>query len=152
MDLLLAGPDQHASVLQIVCGDAFGYVADFALAHPGTALLDQAKTVEDTLEIYAALKQIRQEIEQLKGRIQYLEMTASMSLIDVELNSTTSLVAESWNIGEIWRSAGRGLTGFGQWLAGALIWILWFTPVWGGVTALVVWLVRRRKRNNAARQ
>ena len=49
------------------------------------ALLDKAKDVDDILRIYDSLSRIRNEIEQIKGRIQYLERTSSMSLISVNL-------------------------------------------------------------------
>jgi len=49
------------------------------------ALLQKAENVEDILRIYERLSQVRSEIEQLKGRIQYLENTSSMSLISTRL-------------------------------------------------------------------
>jgi Domain of unknown function (DUF4349) len=113
------------------------------------ALLDEAKTVEDTMRIYEALSRTRQQIEQLEGRIQYLEMTASTSLISVNLEPAATLVAGSWNVSETFKNAVRGLTNFGQWLAGALIWLLIFSPVWGAITWLTVWLVRRKRKKTA---
>jgi uncharacterized protein DUF4349 len=112
-------------------------------------LLEKATDVEDTLQIYEGLSRIRQEIEQLKGRIQYLEMTSSMSLISVSMEPAATLVAGNWNVSETLKSAVRGLTNFGQWLAGALIWLLIFSPVWGAITGLTIWLVKRRKKNPA---
>ncbi len=44
------------------------------------ALLEKAKEVEDILRIYDSLSRVRNEIEQIKGRMQYLERTSSMSL------------------------------------------------------------------------
>jgi hypothetical protein len=49
------------------------------------ALLDKATEVEDILAIYESLSQIRYEIEQIKGRMQYLERTSAMSLISINL-------------------------------------------------------------------
>ena len=114
------------------------------------SLLDEARTVEDTMRIYEGLSRIRQEIEQLEGRIQYLERTTSMSLISVSLEPASKLVASGWNVTEILRSAVRGLTNFGQWLAGALIWLLIFSPVWGAIVGIIIWQRRRRKRRKAA--
>jgi len=49
------------------------------------ALLEKAEEVEDILRIYDSLSRVRNEIEQIKGRMQYLERTSSMSLISVRL-------------------------------------------------------------------
>lgn len=117
------------------------------------ALLEKADTVEDTLNIYRALSQIRQEIEQLKGRIQYLEQTAAMSLITINLEPSSSgaaLVKPGWNAGEILKGAVRGLTVFGQGLATALLWVLIFSPVWGAIVGIIVWQRKRRQRKTSA--
>ena len=49
------------------------------------ALLEKAEDVEDILRIYDSLSRVRSEIEQIKGRMQYLERVSSMSLISVNL-------------------------------------------------------------------
>jgi len=49
-------------------------------------LMEQAERVEDILDIQRELSQTRGEIEQAKGRMQYLERTSAMSLIRVQLN------------------------------------------------------------------
>jgi len=49
------------------------------------AFLEKATTVEDILKIYDGLSRIRGEIEQIKGRMQYLERTSATSLIEVYL-------------------------------------------------------------------
>jgi len=51
------------------------------------ALLEKAEEVEDILRIYESLSRVRYEIEQIKGRMQYLERTSSMSLISAHLES-----------------------------------------------------------------
>jgi len=48
-------------------------------------LMEKAETVEDMLNIQRELSKTRGEIEQTKGRMQYLERTSATSLISVQL-------------------------------------------------------------------
>jgi len=110
-------------------------------------LLDKAEDVEDILRIYESLSRIRQEIEQIKGRMQYLERTSSMSLISVYLEpevSGKSTVPAGWNALQIFKSAARGLVITGQVLGTIAIWLLIFIPIWGTILGIILW--RRHKR------
>ena len=49
-------------------------------------LMEKAERVEDILDIQRELSKTRGEIEQTKGRMQYLERTSATSLIRVQLN------------------------------------------------------------------
>jgi len=49
-------------------------------------LMEKAEKVEDILEIQKELSKTRGEIEQAKGRMQYLERTSDTSLISIQLN------------------------------------------------------------------
>ncbi len=49
-------------------------------------LMEKAETVEDILSVQRELSKTRGEIEQTKGRMQYLERTSSTSLVRVQLN------------------------------------------------------------------
>jgi hypothetical protein len=116
------------------------------------ALLEQATDVEDILQIYDSLSRVRQQIEQIKGQMQYLERTASMSLISVYLKPEATakpLVSAGWNALEILKSAVRGIVTFGQWLAVLAIWLIIFIPVWGTVLGIIYWRRRRKKRRKA---
>lgn len=108
-------------------------------------LLDRANTVEEILKVQESLSRVRQEIEQLKGRMQYLERTSSTSLISVHLEpefSSKPIVGTGWNFGEILKSAVRGLATFGTYLLTFLIWAVVFSPVWGGVIGVFYFLWR----------
>jgi len=108
------------------------------------ALLEKATKVEEMLEVQQALSNVRGQIEQIEGRMKYLERTSDMSLIEVTLNQTKGLLAEpSWSASGAVKSAVRGLTTFGRGLATALIWIGIFCWVW--IPPLVIWLRRRRR-------
>ena len=116
------------------------------------ALLEEAKDVEDILNIYERLSWVRNEIEQIKGRMQYLERTSSMSLISVYLKPETTakpLVSAGWSALEILKSAVRGIVTFGQWAGALVIWLLIFSPVWGAILGIILWR-RRRKRQKQA--
>jgi len=111
-------------------------------------LLDKAKDVDDILEIYESLSRVRQEIEQLKGRMQYLERTSSMSLISVYLEPEFSgkpPVPPGWNVLQIFKSAARGLVITGQVLGTIAIWLLIFIPIWGTVLGILLWRHHKRK-------
>ena len=112
------------------------------------ALLEKAENVEDILRIYDSLSGVRSEIEQIKGRMQYLERTSSMSLISAHLSPEATakpLVRAGWNALEILKAAVRGIVIFGQWLGAIAIWLLIFIPVWGAILGVILWR-RRRKR------
>ena len=111
------------------------------------ALLEKAG-VEDTIRIYEHLHQVGREIEQIKGQMQYLERTSSMSLISVRLEPETTakpLVRAGWSALEALKSAVRGIVTFGQWLGTAAIWLLIFCPVWGAILGIIYWRRRRKK-------
>jgi len=112
------------------------------------ALLEKATDVEDILKIYESLSRVRQEIEQIKGRMQYLERTSSMSRISVQLEPQATakpLVHAGWSALEALKSAVRGIVIFGQWLGTLAIWLLIFIPIWGTVVGIIYWRRRRKK-------
>jgi len=111
-------------------------------------LLNKATAVEDILKIYQSLSQVRQDIEQIKTQMLYLERTSSMSLISVSLEpeaTTKPLVKAGWSALEALKSAVRGIVTFGQWLGTLAIWLLIFIPVWGTIVGIIWW--RRRKKS-----
>jgi hypothetical protein len=116
------------------------------------ALLEQATDVEDILKIYDSLSRVRQEIEQIKGQMQYLERTASMSLISVYLEPEATakpLVSAGWSALEALKSAVRGIVVFGQGLVILVIWLIIFIPVWGTVLGIIYWRRKKGKKRKA---
>jgi hypothetical protein len=59
------------------------------------ALMQQAGTVEDLLNVQREVTRVRGEIEQLEARIRYLEQTSAMSLIEVFLRESVLTVSFS---------------------------------------------------------
>ena len=113
------------------------------------ALLEKAEDVEDILNIYESLSRVRSEIEQIKGRMQYLERISSMSLISVYLKPAATakpLVRVGWSALEMLKSAVRGIVIFGQWLGTIAIWLLIFCPVWGAILGIIYWRRHRKKK------
>jgi hypothetical protein len=112
-------------------------------------ILEQATDVEDILSVYERLTYVRQEIEHIKGRMQYLERTSSMSLIEVRLKPEASakpLARAGWNALEVFKSAIRGLSITGQVIGTIAIWLLIFIPIWGTILGIIIWRVRRKRK------
>jgi uncharacterized protein DUF4349 len=112
------------------------------------AFLDKAITVEDALKVNQSLSDIQGQIEQLKGRKQYLQQSVALSTISVYLTPVpvTPIVAEdSWKPVQVARGALRGLIGFGQILANVAIVALVWSPVWL-LLLLGLWVWRRLRR------
>ena len=109
------------------------------------SLMKRAETVEDTLKVQRELSSVQVQIEQLKGRMQYLERTSATSLINVEMRPASSpkaLVQPGWSPLETAKDSIRGLAGFGQGLADVAITLAIFAPVWVPLAALG-WFVMR---------
>jgi PKD repeat protein len=51
-------------------------------------IMNRAEKVEDVLAVQAQLTDVRSQIEQIKGRMQYLERTSSTSLINITLEQS----------------------------------------------------------------
>jgi hypothetical protein len=111
------------------------------------ALLERAQDVEDILRVYERLSQVRREIEQIKGRMQFLERSSSMSLISVRLEPVAAakpLARAGWSALDTLLSAVRGIITFGQWLGTIAIWLIVFSPIWAAILGVIYW--RRRKK------
>ena len=108
-------------------------------------LMERAKTVEEVLLVQNELSKVRGQIDQIEGRMRYLEQTSDMSLIEVSLQETRGL-ADPWSPSAVLRSAVRGLTRLGRGLATVLIWLGVFS--WAWIPPLVI-LLRRRRRARA---
>ena len=62
-------------------------------------IMDKATRAEDVLAIYLQVQTVQTEIEQLKGQIKYLEESAALSAISVQLiaeESTQPIVVGPW--------------------------------------------------------
>jgi hypothetical protein len=118
------------------------------------SFLDKATTVEDALKVNQSLSDIQGQIEQLKGRQQFLKQSASLSTVSVSLSPVPAVApivnADGWQPIAVAREALRGLVGFGQELANVVIVALVWAPVWLSLLLLALWLRRRLSRGRAA--
>lgn len=114
-------------------------------------LMKKAESVEDMLKVQDELSNVRGSIDRLKERIQYIERTTDMSLIEITLQKSRPIGASTWDISDIFKTAVDGLVVFGKVLLTVLIWILVFAPLWI-IVLVIVFVVRhfRRKRRVAA--
>lgn len=120
-------------------------------------IMDEARSTEDVLSVYNELVQIREQIEVIKGQIQYYEQSAALSSISVELlanEAVQPLTIGSWQPGGVAKVAIQTLINTLKFLANAAIWILLYVlPVLLVVAIMfilpiyLVWRVWRRRRN-----
>jgi hypothetical protein len=121
-------------------------------------IMEEARSTKDLLEAEQQLTQREAEIESLKGRKQYLEQSARLSNIWIELQPylLSQPVGDEWRPAETVRRAVEalldGLRGFGDFLIVFAIAVLPWLAALGLVVFLVVRLVRWRARVRRARQ
>ncbi len=117
--------------------------------------LDKATKVEDAIAVNNSLNDIQGQIEQAKGRIQYLKQSSALSTISVALSPVpppTPIVEEGgWQPVAVARGALRNLVELGQGLASVVIVLLVWTPVWLPLVLLGLWLYRRTANRAAKR-
>jgi hypothetical protein len=114
------------------------------------SLLEKAETVEDILKVQQQLSNVRGQIERIKGRMQYLDRTSDMSLIEISLQEKKSIEKNGWKASDTLLSAVRGLITFLKALANILIWVAIFCPIWIPIVILVIrW---RRKKAKVKRE
>jgi hypothetical protein len=110
---------------------------------------------EDVLNVYQSLRQVREEIEVIKGRMQYFEQSARLSAITIDL--LPDVVTQPLQIGR-WQPQGtakaalEALISVLQFLANVAIWLLVFSPLIVIPILIVRWWVRRRHARRQAKQ
>ena len=115
-------------------------------------ILSKATKTEDVLAVFEQLKNVRGQIEQTKGRMQYLSQSAAMATINITLLPDVQaqpVQPPGWRPEGVAKAALEALIGALQGLANAVIWVgivvLPLALVVVAPIALIVWLVRRRK-------
>ena len=124
-------------------------------------IMDEARKTEEVLSVYQQLIQVREQIEVIKGQIQYIEQSAALSSINVEILTNAAvqpLTIGSWQPVGVARQAIQALLNTLQFLVNALIWIVLFIApvlilillppgliIWG----LLRWRARRRAKKAA---
>lgn len=122
-----------------------------------TEVRERTQKAEDVLAVYRELTEIRGQIEQLKGRMQYLERRVAFATVDLSIaphELSTPIVEPGWKPLVTLREASGRLVKALQWLVDAIIWLVVFLLpillVVAAPTVLVVLLIRyliRRRRS-----
>ena len=124
-----------------------------------TEVRERTQKAEDVLAVYRELTEIRGQIEQLKGRMQYLERRVDFATIELSIAPhvlSTPVVEPGWKPLVTLREASRSLVKALQWLVDAVIWLVVFVlPILilvAAPVALLVFLIRtlvRRRKGRA---
>jgi hypothetical protein len=116
-----------------------------------TDVRQKVKSATDVIEIYQQLVTIRGQVETTKGRMQFLEQSAALSTVKVELIPDAiakPIVKPGWQPFAIIKDAGRALVATAQWLATVAIWLIVYVLPIGLLIVLpivlIVRVVRRR--------
>jgi chromosome segregation ATPase len=118
------------------------------------------KDAESILAIYREITNVRQQIEQIKGRMQYLESASDLATLTISLTPEEieePVVEPGWEPLRQVRDALRALVNALEFLVDVLIWgVLFLLPLAAILAApfVLAWLVwylrRRRKRQSKA--
>lgn len=116
-------------------------------------IMDQAIKTEDVLSVYSQLTQVREQIELIKGQMQYYEQSVALSSISVELMANEAvqpLTIGGWQPVGVAKDALQALINGFQFLVNAGIWILLFVApilLMVGLPPFLVirWVVRWRR-------
>ncbi len=123
-------------------------------------LYDTASKTEEALAIYQQKMQVTEQIEVIKGQMQYFEQSAAKSAITVQIvakESIAPITVAGWTPKGVARDAVQALIDFGKGLVNFLIWfgilvipilIIIGLPIF----LLVRWLNRRSRREQAKKQ
>jgi len=119
-------------------------------------IMETAQDADDVLAIFEHLRQIRQEIEVTRGRIQYYEQSARLSSISVDL--IPDVAAQPLTIGR-WQPEGtakaaiQALIGALKFLGNATIWmIIFIAPILLLLALPIVLIVRGIRKRRAKRK
>lgn len=103
-------------------------------------IMDDANRTQDVLSVYNELVRVREQIEVIKGQIQYYDQASSLSAISVELlanEAVQPLTIGGWQPVGVAKNAVQALINTMKFIATAAIWIgIVFLPV-----LLVLYLV-----------
>jgi hypothetical protein len=112
-------------------------------------IMEEAKKTEDVLNVFNQLNSITEQIEVLKGQIQYYEESAALSAISVEIianQSVQPIKIGPWDITGVAKQALEALVKALQGIAEALVWFaLYILPV-ALIIGIPLWLIFRGLR------
>jgi len=116
------------------------------------------KDAESILAIYREIANVRQQIEQIKGRMQYLENSAALATLTINITPEKidePVVQPGWEPLSRARDALRALVNALKFLVDVLIWVVLFLVPLAAVLALplvlvgLAWYLWRRRRRRS---
>ena len=122
-------------------------------------IMDEAVKTEDVLNVYNQLTQTREQIEVIKGQIQYYDQAAALSAISVDLianEAVLPLKVGKWEVGGVAKQAVEALLNTLRFFTYAIEWVVFYVlPVLlciglPAVAAffIVRFILRRRKKKD----
>lgn len=114
------------------------------------SILDQATKVEDILKVQRELTSLQSQIDNLKGRQEYLQKTAQNSRLTVHLSSDEWELPyvpddEGFRPKVVFKNAVRSLVKTGRGLGKLIIWLGVYAPLWLPVVLIAWWLKKKGK-------
>jgi hypothetical protein len=114
-------------------------------------IMEKSGTISEILSVQRELTTVRSQIEQIKGHIQYLEKSAEMATISMNLALSEELLpipsAEKWRPGYVAKAAWNSLLSCLKNISYILIWAGIFAVIWIPIT-VIIWLIRKLRRKN----
>lgn len=128
-----------------------------------TEIMGSATKTEDVLSVYNELVSVREQIEVIKGQMQYFEQSVALSAISTQLvanEAVQPITIGGWQPGAAVRRAIQTLIDTLQGLVNVVIWlVLYLLPVllalfivFGLPVILLIWGIRSWRRRRRARQ
>ncbi len=118
------------------------------------ALLAKAKTIEEILQVQQTLSYAQQELEQLKGRMQYLEGHTSFSTLTMNIYETGATIAEpgEWGFVQALKDALHNMVKAFNAVVRGLGWIVPIVIILAVLTGIVYAIVKAARRNGRRSQ
>lgn len=114
------------------------------------SIMDQATTVDQTLNVQRELINLQDQIDALKGRRKYLEQTAKLAKITVYLSSDELALpyvpAKPFRPTVIFKMAVRSLVGTLRKFITLLVWVGVYSVIWLPIVIIVFFIKKRRKK------
>ena len=115
-------------------------------------LMGESKKVSDSLEVQRELSNVQEQIEVIKGRMDYLDDLVSFSTIEVYFHEPEPITVAGWGFVEALKRGLRGAVNVFNWLVVAIIIT---APLWilTGIILIIVWrVIKARKRRRARKE
>uniref|UniRef100_B8HNN0 DUF4349 domain-containing protein n=1 Tax=Cyanothece sp. (strain PCC 7425 / ATCC 29141) TaxID=395961 RepID=B8HNN0_CYAP4 len=116
-------------------------------------LMERSGSVADVLKVSQELSAVRQSIEQIDAQLTNLKNQVAFSTVRVTLQAEARSLPPEPNlltqVGETWASSTRSLRDVSVGLLKLLIWLLVYSPYWGAIAAIILYVQHRRKKSRA---